>query len=99
MKSTWGIPWGNYSLEGRKRKIEQLLVKGFEGVYSGGEIYDMLSRQTGLMTGDQLMRYGDLTGDVRAFSIGIKRRDMELEEENDACDHEEDNLIKENTEG
>ena len=99
MRAGWGIPWGNYSREGRKRKIEEILVKGFQGIYTPEDVANMISSQKMLMSGDQLMRYGDLTGDMLAFSIGVKRREKELEEENDACDHEEDNLIKENTEG
>lgn len=99
MRAGFGIPWGNYSREGRKRKIEEILVKGFNGVYTGLDIARMLTSQVSLMSGDQLMRFGDLTGDNLAFSLGVKRREKELEEDNDACDHEEDNLIKENTEG
>ena len=109
MRAGFGIPWGNYSREGRKRKIEEILVKGFHGVYTGLDIARMLTSQVSLMSGDQLMRFGDLTGNNLAFSLGVKRRngerlvaethEIELEEDNDACDHEEDNLIKENTEG
>lgn len=99
MRAGFGIPWGNYSREGRKRKIEEILVKGFHGVYTGLDIARMLTSQVSLMSGDQLMRFGDLTGNHFAFSLGVKRREIELEGDNDACDHEEDNLIKENTEG
>ena len=78
MRSGWGIPWANYSLEGRKRKIEDVLVKGFNGVYSGVEIYNMLYDMKHIMSGDQLMRFGDLSGDTQAFTLGMLRREREM---------------------
>ena len=92
MRAGWGIPWANYSLE-------DVLEKGDNGVYDARWIHDMLYEMKHIMSGDQLMRFGDLTGDTQAFTLGVLRRELEGEEENDACDHEEDNLIKENTEG
>ena len=55
MRAGFGIPWGNYSREGRKRKIEEILVKGFQGVYTPEDVANMISSQKMLMSGDQLM--------------------------------------------
>ena len=67
MRSGWGIPWANYSL-----------VKGVNNVYDARWVHDMLYEMKHIMSGDQLMRFGDLTGDTQAFTLGVLRREKEM---------------------